>query len=312
VAKLTAGQTPMPTLLGQPLGLVAGSPVFSWFHLTPVEPLPTGMSPVAGFRPSGERFHDLVFVEIALTPELNVRALTLSLQRRFIDRVADNPFARDIAKSLLAAAVPDADRDHVAAFLSALSDLTAGGATVIAHAAAPRGDAVTHRHDPAYEVFLGERRTARVDGAFSSLSVRNGKHGGDPIWTMTVTASDVRVSDRGGVRPPESLFEFLIRRARRASDARLVLDVALGSALSAALLIWRPPGWRLWLSIAAVVAAFGAWGVADRELGERSNPGGAGSLLLRGGRALAGVVGWIAFIAFIFGVIRLALGTWIS
>ncbi|HVT39128.1 MAG TPA: hypothetical protein VHE78_08780 [Gemmatimonadaceae bacterium] len=301
----------MPTLLGQPLGLMAGNATFSWFHLSPVEPLPSGAAPTATFRPSGERFHDRVLVELALNADETVRALTLSLHRRFIDTVADNPFARDIASSLLQAAVPDADRKRVAAFHSALNDFRASGATVLAHASAPLGDAVTHGHDPAYEVFLGERRTARIDGAFSSLSVANHGNGSDSIWTMTVTANDAHAPEREGGRPPENLFEFLSRRARRASDGRLVLDVALGSAVSAALLIRRPPGWRLWLSVAVVVAAFGAWGMADRELGERPHPG-TGSLLLRGGRALAGVVGWLAFIAFVFGAIRLALGTWIS
>jgi hypothetical protein len=309
---LTVGQINMPTLLGQALGVATESGFFRWFHLSPVEPAPSLAAPIASFRPSGERFHDLVLVEVALTPDRNARALTLTLNRSFIDARADNPFARDIAKSLLDAVVPDADREHVAAFHSALSDLGASGATVIAHAAAPRGDAVTHRHDPAYEVFLGERQNARVDGAFSSLSVSNEKRGGDAVWAMTVTAKDARASSEFGARPPENLFEFLRRRARRASDGRLVVDVALGSAVSAALLIWRPAGWRLWLSIAVVLAAFGAWGMADRELGERAPADGAGSLLLRGGRALAGVVGWLAFAAFVFGAIRLTLGTWIS
>jgi len=115
---------------------------------------------------------------------------------------------------------------------------------------------------------------------------------------------------------PESLPEFLSRRARRASDRRLAADAAAGVLVAAAALIWRPTGWVVALGAATCLGAFGVWGITYRELGERgaAAAGGAAArtLSLRVVRGLATVVGGTAALLVLVSLLGLALGRWIS
>ncbi len=110
-----------------------------------------------------------------------------------------------------------------------------------------------------------------------------------------------------------TLPQFLAARARRASDARLVADTVGGILVILAMITWRPTGWLLVLSVAAYFAAFGSWGITDRELRER--PREAGSRMeyaLRGGRLLAVAAGGVAAASAAIVFLALALGTLIS
>ena len=112
-----------------------------------------------------------------------------------------------------------------------------------------------------------------------------------------------------------NLLEFLSTRARSASDARLVLDVALGLVIAVIALVWRPTGWLFVVSAALCFAAFGGWGIADRELRERrSNPADAHATLRALGiaRVIASIVGALAAGTLLIGLLAVALGTWIS
>jgi hypothetical protein len=115
------------------------------------------------------------------------------------------------------------------------------------------------------------------------------------------------------LRPDASLGEVLTARARGASDKRLVADVLGGLLVAAVALIWQPPAWRFLSSAAFCFAAFGVWGVADRELTWSARPWGpAGTRVLKGVRICAAVVGALAAAALIFRVLALGLGKWIS
>jgi hypothetical protein len=112
-----------------------------------------------------------------------------------------------------------------------------------------------------------------------------------------------------------NLVDFLTSRARRASDTRLVLDAAIGLVAALIALIWRPAGWHLIVSAALCFAAFGGWGITDRELRE-SGVAAAHSIgalkMLRITRAIAASVGTLGAAAFLVGLLGVALGTWIS
>jgi len=112
--------------------------------------------------------------------------------------------------------------------------------------------------------------------------------------------------------PDANLVEFLSSRARNTSDGRLALDAGLGFVVAIIALIWRPGGWHLIACIGVCFAAFGAWGIADRELRERAANAAPDVRLLRVGRAMAAVVGALAAALLLIGLLGLALGTWIS
>ena len=110
----------------------------------------------------------------------------------------------------------------------------------------------------------------------------------------------------------EDLFHTLAARARATSDGRLVLAVIVGLATTLGIALWRPPAWLLLGSITIGVAAFGAWGISDRELAERRATRGRSSVILRIVRVVSLVIGAGAAIVAAFTVVGVALGTWIS
>ena len=105
-----------------------------------------------------------------------------------------------------------------------------------------------------------------------------------------------------------SLFGVLAARARHATDTRLVADSAIGTSLGAAILGFRPALWVLAMP-AVVVAAYGAWGIADREVAGRAP--GMPRVALGVARAAALVAGLIAALGFLFGALGALLGNWI-
>jgi hypothetical protein len=108
-----------------------------------------------------------------------------------------------------------------------------------------------------------------------------------------------------------SLAELLTSRARRASDLRLALDVAVGIVAVGVAAIWRPAGWLMLAAAGLCVGAFGAWGITDRELRERAE-GTTVARSLRVARRLAVALGTLAAVALLLTLCALALGTWIS
>src|SRR5258705_7929275 len=86
-----------------------------------------------------------------------------------------------------------------------------------------------------------------------------------------------------------SLPAVLAARARAASDGRLALDVAGGLAAALGVAIWRPTAWQIVLGAAVGIAAFGTWGIAQREIDERTAAASAGHRIVVVLRALQGI-----------------------
>lgn len=113
-------------------------------------------------------------------------------------------------------------------------------------------------------------------------------------------------------RVDASLPELLTQRARGASDMRLALDAGAGALVAIAAGIWRGPAWMLIMCAALCFAAFGAWGIADRELRDPSIPSNAAvGMALRSVRALAVIVGVLAALTLMFGTLAIGLTGWI-
>jgi len=114
-------------------------------------------------------------------------------------------------------------------------------------------------------------------------------------------------------KPDASLPEFLAARARRSSDTRLVLDATGGFTVAVSAALWAGPGWHLLLGAGACFFAFGLWGIADRELGERGDAGPrAALLLLQAARVASCVIGAAGLAVLLLSFLGLALGRLIS
>ncbi|HYC52383.1 MAG TPA: hypothetical protein VEB19_14825 [Gemmatimonadaceae bacterium] len=112
-------------------------------------------------------------------------------------------------------------------------------------------------------------------------------------------------------RPDASLPEFLAARARHTSDGALAACAGVGVFTVVAGAIWALPGWYALIAFGTCLLAFGAWGIADRELAERE-PRGALPRALRGARALATVAGFAAGLFLMMVILGKALGRIIS
>ena len=109
---------------------------------------------------------------------------------------------------------------------------------------------------------------------------------------------------------PLTLATVLVRRARAASDGRLVLDAVGGLIAGAVALVLHPPGWPTIASAATCFLAFGVWGITDRTVRE-SGAGARGRALrtLRGAAVALGILGGVALAVTAMATM---LGTWIS
>lgn len=107
-----------------------------------------------------------------------------------------------------------------------------------------------------------------------------------------------------------TLAGVLVRRARQASDGRLVIDAAGGLVVTALAIAFRPPGWAVLLSAAVSLMAFGMWGISDRAAQESERP----RLIraLKAFRAVAAALGALGGVALAATTMALMLGTWIS
>lgn len=115
------------------------------------------------------------------------------------------------------------------------------------------------------------------------------------------------------LRPDATLPEYLAARARAASDERLVLDAIAGALVAIGVGVWRPPGWITLVGAAVALVAYALWGIADRELRERSESASTFTLgVLRALRIAVAMVGFLSMAVALFAGLTLALGTWIS
>lgn len=113
-------------------------------------------------------------------------------------------------------------------------------------------------------------------------------------------------------RNPEiSLGDFLARRARDSTGARLIVDAVTGFVVAVAALLAQGPIWYLFASAGICFLSFGAWGIADRELNGRT----VGVPATRGlivARIASAIVGYVAVVFLVLGALGVALGRIIS
>lgn len=111
----------------------------------------------------------------------------------------------------------------------------------------------------------------------------------------------------------ETIGVVLARRARAASDGALVGSVVLAMVVGITAVTWRVGSWIPTVCAATAVAAFGLWGIAERQLTDPLlRPSAHRDRFLRALKLLLVVVGGAGVaVAFAF-VMRGVLGTWIS
>lgn len=98
-------------LLGMTLEEAKKTDFFTFFHLKQTTTTPIGQGGFAEvlFKPESEQFAKLVTVKVLVSPKQDVVGMSLHLDRTFVDHRVNGLFARDIAKSMLLATLPEKD-----------------------------------------------------------------------------------------------------------------------------------------------------------------------------------------------------------
>lgn len=114
-------------------------------------------------------------------------------------------------------------------------------------------------------------------------------------------------------QPDASLSEFLHARALATAPGRLGVDL-VGGTLVAGVTSWaRPTGWMVLASAGLCFALYAVWAFAERHLQADSRDMRVSSeFAWLAARTSAAALGLAALLAFLFSLVRLALGTWIS
>jgi hypothetical protein len=146
------------------------SEFFRWFQLEEAERHAEGALEAVRFRPTGEKFHELCYLDVLATARGNMAALELTLQRAFLDG-RDALFAQDLVKSFLFGALPDACRENLRDFLEEMN--------------VPGGEGET----AGYEVFRGRKNEWRTETGWSRLAMANLSPEGIPSLAVELSAN---------------------------------------------------------------------------------------------------------------------------
>jgi hypothetical protein len=96
----------MPALLELDLAAARTTWFFEWFHLLPETEERPASGRLMRFRPEGGAFRNRVALDLAMDKAQQLTAITLGLDRRFLENPDDAGYARDISQSFLRAVVP--------------------------------------------------------------------------------------------------------------------------------------------------------------------------------------------------------------
>lgn len=148
--------------LGSTLETATRSPFWQWFHMEQTQE----QNGVHRFQPNGPKFHSLCYVDVMAAPTGGMQAVTLGLQRKFVEG-QNEPFARELVKSFLCAVSPERSEelgrfvDEVGAEYGGTQPAGAGQS-----APSPRPPAGS-RPSPGYLVFIGRgKRCQMKSGGF--------------------------------------------------------------------------------------------------------------------------------------------------
>jgi hypothetical protein len=153
--------------LGRTLDTAKQTGFFQWFHLAQTEQTSCEPGRMTRFRPSGEKFHDLCYLEVLEAGDGAMVQIELVVQRAFIEG-RNGVFAQDLVKSFLSAALPEACRHVLEDFMHEIQALGRHGLTA------------------GSLVFRGQREEWSVKTGWSRLSLTNCSSAGERVFIVQV------------------------------------------------------------------------------------------------------------------------------
>jgi hypothetical protein len=127
---------------------------YRWFHMEETERREQEPGELVRVRPSGEKFHDLCFLDLLMSQNEEFVQMELAVKRSFING-EDGLFAQDLVNSFLHAALPDACRNVLEDFIEEINT--------------PAGEGQT----PGFQVFKGRKDRWSTQTGWSRLQLAN-------------------------------------------------------------------------------------------------------------------------------------------
>ena len=140
--------------MGRSLATAKQTEFFQWFHMEETERRPEEPGTLVRFRPSGEKFHELCYLDSLSAAGAELVRMELVVLRTFIDGT-DRLFAQDLVKSFLIGVLPDACKQILQDFMREITT--------------PAGDGIT----PGFQVFRGRQKDWSTQTGWSRLSFAN-------------------------------------------------------------------------------------------------------------------------------------------
>ena len=123
------------------------------------------------FQPSGTQFQSLCYLDVAVSAKKDMQALTLGVQRAFINGEHE-PFARDLVRSFLCTVFLQQKSEAVSQLVNELGTEFGGARPVIAAEGARREAPIT-RPSPPYLVFTGIGKRCAMELGALKLEMEN-------------------------------------------------------------------------------------------------------------------------------------------
>jgi len=174
------------SLLGMRLSEAEKTDFFSWFHLREIDRQKDaqGQTTVI-FKPEGESVREFVTVKVVLKDQDKIIAIQLILSRSFVDdRRTNGVLARDISKSLLLAAIRDAEQGPIHDLVEAIQSY-AQNSDMIVFSKKPQKqpDLLT----PGYQAYLGQQQLYTKELSSAVLTMENTEEGGAELLAIKVS-----------------------------------------------------------------------------------------------------------------------------
>jgi hypothetical protein len=174
---------PVGGFLNYPLSEVEKSGFFNWFNLaeTARAPAREGLTKIE-YRPTGPKFHDLTLIQITVDSRSSVVRIDLVLQRSFIESRGNGIFARDIAKSFILDAPPEAEDQGYLRSLADEIQYNATSSQPIIVGPDFKRPKLSEPPTAAYQTFIGHRKPERKKFANCVFEIKNERDtGGDAL-----------------------------------------------------------------------------------------------------------------------------------
>jgi hypothetical protein len=178
-------QTSSKSLLGMQLGDALTTEFFKWFHLRETDRhSEDGNETIVTFKPEGESVRDFVTLYVAINAQNEITSLRLDVSRRFADdNRSTGMLARDISKSLLFDAVPDADQGSIRDLITAIAATPKNSnIIVLTRKSVKQPDPQT----PGYQAFIGKESKFSKKYTHCSVTIENVVQNGEPTLEITV------------------------------------------------------------------------------------------------------------------------------